>query len=192
MELNEMLTLARNILKERTDSLLKDVRYCVLRNQGTQDWPAPFPALLYCFSTIDLLGALYGGDAREKQRGNEPRTRVTELARVYMTEMMKYPDEKSKLLQKVFRHKIVHLAQPIPKVEYGGKIYTWYLEHNNRVIHLEIKHKKSNDFLFCVSIYSLAEDIVDSVYKPNGYVHELENTEDLQLKFENAYCHIFI
>ena len=111
---------------------------------------APFPALLYRFSTIDLLGALYGGDAREKKSKGEPGT--SELARNYMTEVMLYPEDRAELLQKVFRHKIVHLAQPNPIVSLEGKSYKWSLEHNNRGIHLEIDPTGKNEYWFKVSI----------------------------------------
>ena len=185
MEPNEALTAARNMLKERTDSLQSDVRYCILLNKGTQDWPAPFPALLYCFSTIDLLGALYAGDAQSSQG-------MSERSKGYMTKIMRYTERQAELLQKVFRHKIVHLAQPNPVINYKGRLYTWYYDHNNRGIHLEEVPTGEPDVVrLCISIWSLVEDIVDSVYKPNGYLHQLDTEEDLRLKFEKAYCQIF-
>jgi len=186
MELNEILFKARKLLKERTDSLQKDVRYCILRNEGTPDWPAPFPALLYCFSTIDLLGALCGGDA-QSSRG------ISERSKKYMTEIMRYPDKEAELLQKVFRHKIVHLAQPQPVRIIDGERYLWCYEHNNRGIHLKIDPTgRPNEYWFKISIWSLVEDITDSIYKPNGYLHRLEKDEDkLQDKFRKAYNQIF-
>ena len=52
---NESRRLARNFIKERIDSLQKDVMHCL------QPPYAPFPAILYCVATIDLLGALCYG-----------------------------------------------------------------------------------------------------------------------------------
>ncbi len=182
MEVNEVMFNARQLLKERTDSLESDVRYCVLLNRGTQDWPAPFPALLYCFSTIDLLGALYGGNAtgKEDKRDKKAEYRVSTLSLNYMSNVMRYPREKAFLLQEIFRHKIVHLAQPNPKMMIDNSIitkrhlnsrveegsYTWAYEHNKRSIHLKVEEEKPKEFRFSVSIWSLVEDIVDSVYKP--------------------------
>lgn len=185
LDLNSILTDARKLLKERTDSLMKDVRYCILRNKGTPDWPAPFPALLYCFATIDLLGSLYGGDAKSPI-GISGRTLK------YMVNIMMYPEEKAELLQKVFRHKIVHLAQPKPISNINGKRYLWYYEHNNRNIHLNIKSTgQEKEFWFRISIWSLVEDIVDSVFKPNGYLHCLENDSKLQSNFKKSYREIY-
>lgn len=82
------------------DSLENDVRHCL------QEPYAPFPALLYRFSTtIDLLGALYAGDATKNAA-------TTRQSADYMQRFMNYTEEQSHLLQSLFRHKIVHLAQP--------------------------------------------------------------------------------
>lgn len=68
--------------------------------------------MLYCFSTIDLLGSLYEGDATGNTRKYGKSVGTTRKAQRYMIEIMKYPEYESKLLQDQFRHKIVHLAQP--------------------------------------------------------------------------------
>lgn len=214
MEVNEILTVARNMLKERTDALQNDVKRCIFgADVYTHTQAAPFPALLYCFSTIDLLGALYGGNAKGDS---------TVQSSNYMTDIMWYPKEIAYLLQQVFRHKIVHLAQPEPKSRIDGAtigekfkgksksaenlrnylkgkisagLYLWGIEHRDRAKHLviELLGKEGQDerFRFWVSIWSLVEDIVDSVYKPNGYLHRLENEPNLQRNFETAYGQIF-
>jgi hypothetical protein len=53
------------MLEERLPSLQKDVIACLEKD-------CAFPALLYCFANIDLLGALYRGHATEtsQARGN--------------------------------------------------------------------------------------------------------------------------
>ena len=191
MELNEIITISRNMLKERTDSLRNDVKRCLVECKDTQ--AAPFPALLYCFSTIDLLGALYGGNAV----GN-----TTQQARDYMTDIIRYPKEKVYLLQTIFRHKIVHLAQPNPRckidsnrlkeklnIEFG--LYVWGIKHNDHNKHLIIEDlgNQGEKKLLCfwVSIESLVIDIIDSIEKPNGYLHRLENEPNLQRNFIQAY-----
>ncbi len=199
MELDEVIFEARQLLKERIDSLRKGVRYCILQNKGTPDWPAPLPALLYCFSTIDLLGALYGGDATKNAK-------TTKQARDYMIDFMSYPEDKVELIQKVFRHNIVHLAQLKPETTIDSSIikkrslsskiksgsYKWAYCHKKRRIHLKLEEEKPNEFRFHVSIWSLVEDIADSVFGPNGYLQRLGNNEDdLQEKLKTAYGQIF-
>src|SRR6476469_10670730 len=56
---------------------------------------APFPALLYCFSIIDLLGALYAGHAKSGQ--------TTSDSERYMKHFLRYPQDKPLLLQIVLK-----------------------------------------------------------------------------------------
>jgi hypothetical protein len=56
-----------------------------------------------------------------------------------MVHAMKYPEEKAKLLQEIFRHKIVHLAQLQPKVKVDGKVFTWRYDHDDRARHLALR-----------------------------------------------------
>jgi len=181
MDINTLLTSARQLLKERTDSLQNDCNHCLFK-----DHAAPFPALLYCFSTIDLLGSLYGGDAKSPSG-------ISERSKKYMVEVMKYPEEKVELLQKVFRHKIVHLAQPMPSVSFDGKKYSWWLCHGvDYQLHLKIEPTQiKNEFVFKMSIGLLVNDIIDSIFTPNGYLHRLEREQSLQRKFRKAYQEIF-
>jgi len=181
MNKNEILTAARNMLNERTESLKKDCEHCLFK-----DHPAPFPALLYCFSVIDLLGSLYAGDAKSSSG-------ITKRALDYMINMMSYPKEKAELLQKVFRHKIVHLAQPNPKTKHNGRVYLWWLCHEKDYEkHFIVNSiKKSKELIFQISVASLVDDIANSVFRPNGYLHRLEMEPDLQSNFQTAYKQIF-
>ena len=181
MGTNEIITNARQLLKERTDSLINDVNHCLNKDYNDTQ-PAPFSALLYCFSTIDLLGALYEGDASK-------RANTTAMAKNYMTQIMRYQSEKVELLQEVFRHKIVHLAQPAPATEYRGKIYKWDIKHNTPEVHL--KEQSSSDkrghLIFSVSIKSLLKDVLESVFGADGYLDKLKGSGILQANFLKAY-----
>jgi len=178
-ETNKIITVARNFLKERTGSLKKDCKHCLFK-----DHPAPFPALLYCFATIDLLGALYAGNASDNAH-------PTIQAKDYMTGIMKYPEETAELLQKVFRHKLVHLAQPNPIIKYNGKQYSWWECHESqRQLHLKIEpvNNKNNIFVFRIIIWNFVEDIIDSVWGANGYFYQLlKNTGNMQENFMKAH-----
>lgn len=182
----DTLRKARELLDTRVSSLQKDVRYCVLRNIGTEDWPAPLPALLYCFATIDLLGSLYDGNAVSFGT-------ISKRAKNYMVDAMKYPEDKVILLQEVFRHKIVHLAQLQPKVRVNGKVFTWHYYHDDRANHLALRDLENtkDTFEFSVSIWSLAEDIAKSVTGPDGYYERLNQRESLRANFEKAYSQVF-
>ncbi|MDH4227643.1 MAG: hypothetical protein OEV59_07860 [Deltaproteobacteria bacterium] len=197
MDTNDVLTRARNFLKERTDALSKDVKHCLFAQ--SEYAPAPFPALLYCFSTIDLLGELYGYEPVDnrcplcgKTLGKSVKNPkgVTLRSRAYMTEVMKYTEEVANRLQKVFRHKLVHLAQPNLAYQENGKKIGWEYHHDNRAVHLTTTEKDGVK-IFRISIGSLCDDIVDSVYKPEGYLHKLSQDEELRVNFEKAYKEIY-
>lgn len=190
-EQRELIKFAKDFIKERIDSLNKDVHHCL------QEPFAPFPALLYCFSTIDLLSALYEGDATR----NVPTTR---LSAEYMQRFMNYTEEQSRLLQKLFRHKIVHLAQPKTVVKDNSRLICWRYWHENQKHHLKLvklpqgskfhvtsSWKISCDYEFNVSISHLVNDIRNSVESPNGYLASLQKIPDLQDRFEKAITQIY-
>jgi hypothetical protein len=108
-----LLAHARTLVGARTASLQDNVLFCI-QGEGAGNC-APFPALLYCFSTVDLFGALYAGHARP---GGTARN-----AEAYMRDVMHYTTEQARLLQRVFRHKLVHLATPMPLAAYGGRAH---------------------------------------------------------------------
>jgi len=109
---SELMSFANKfVVDDRLNSLENDVYRCVPRaHKSERTNYAPFPALLYCFSIIDLLGALYSGNAR----GGE----TVKNSENYMKDFLKYPLDQLQLLQKIFRHKIVHLSQPKSGMSY--------------------------------------------------------------------------
>jgi hypothetical protein len=191
-ERNELIRFSKAFVAERIEALEKDVTHCLMEPY------APFPAIVYCFSTIDLLGALYAGNASEKNPSTSPQSID------YMRRFMHYTDENTKLLMKIFRHKIVHLAQPKAVSEYEGKKVAWRYWHDNGERHLKLTKLKepvdrqltscwtiTADYEFEISIAHLAKDVADSVREPGGYLHALTTDTDLQDRFEKALSDIY-
>jgi hypothetical protein len=187
----ELIIFATNFIKERIDSLVKDVLHCL------QEPFAPFPALLYCFSTIDLLGALYAGNATKKAH-------TTDQSADYMQRFMNYTEEQTHLLQSLFRHKIIHLAQPKAVIEYDSRHISWRYWHKSQEYHLKmVKLQKDTkvqvtstweipcDYELNISIWHLVKDIRESIEGPNGYFEFLQKTPDLQNHFEKAIEQIY-
>jgi hypothetical protein len=185
----ELLIHARQHVEQAVNSLWRDVRQC-LRNEFE---PAPFPATLYCFSSVDLLGALVSGRAHKNAH-----TTVQSIQ--YMTSFMDYSTENATILIDLFRHKLVHLAQPSPLIRYGSEVITWRHHHHNRQFHLKkIPHEQGSEtgdvpldwhiqvtHEFNISIMDFAKDIKDSAMGPNGYFDILQNCPYLQAKYELA------
>jgi hypothetical protein len=181
---NELRRFARNFIKERIDSLQKDVMHCL------QLPYAPFPAILYCLATIDLLGSLCYGQKN---------------SRTYMHSFMGYTQEQSKLITQIFRHKLVHLAQPRPVFSYNKKTVAWRYVHENTPDHLILKDLPKDskkwvksdwsvdlDQVFTIGITQLVEDIRDSVLRHGGYLDQLDrNKNKLLNKFEHAMDEVY-
>jgi hypothetical protein len=104
--LNDFHSFSSITLTNRINSLEKDVKYCLqeLYNSSTPIY-APFPAIIFCFYIIDLLGALNAGDARRKEN-------TVENSKNYMQHFMNYTGEQSFLLTEIFRHKLIHSYAP--------------------------------------------------------------------------------
>jgi hypothetical protein len=185
-----LLDHAMHFINRRMDSLKNNVSHCV----KTEPY-APYPALIYCFSNIDLLGALYVGKAGRKN------TSTSQQSKNYMKRFMGYTEGQSALLQCIFRHKLVHLAEPLLSViEYKSRRIAWQYNHYNMVNHLIFVPATTTnnniqvapnwniefDEIFEISILGLAEDVVKSVYKDGGYLQTLEKDNSLQAHFEEA------
>ena len=194
---DELIQFARTFLRDRTDALQCDVRTC------TQGASAAFPAILYCFSTIDLLGTLLGGDAKSPSG-------LTVRAKAYARRFMHYSEDQCDLLWDIFRHKIVHLAQPRAVKEFtsknttASKKTTWRYWHDDGAHHLKLVplvppvHEAVTsgislqaEQLFEFSIRHLVDDIVDSIHAPGGYLHALTSDPILQKKFTDAVTQIY-
>ena len=164
--------IAKSILTERTLSLQNEVRHCISRDEKTQDIAAPFSALLYCFATIDLLGSLYMGKFDEHND--------TQNSQIYMKDLMNYTDFQISLLQQIFRHKLVHAAEPKWLYEKNDEVYSWTCYANHRGKHLEciVLDKEAHANNFSISIWSLVEDIVNSIHGTNGYFNMVMSNQN--------------
>jgi hypothetical protein len=112
---------------------------------------------------------------------------------------MNYNSENADFLLNLFRHKLVHLAQPNPVIRHGSELITWRYHHDNKQHHLKKIRLELNSQLyitsnwnisitheFNISIMDIVRDIIDSVNRPNGYLDLLEKTPYLQDNFETA------
>ncbi|HEX9320126.1 MAG TPA: hypothetical protein VF884_14425 [Nitrososphaeraceae archaeon] len=175
-DIHEFKKFAINFIRIRTDSLKKDVEHCLSGKV------APFPAILYCVSTIDLLGALYAGQAKK----GDPNSKNSKK---YMIEVMNYTDEQATLISEIFRHKLVHLAQPHPVYVHNNKTLRWVYHHSEPEMHLILEDIKPSgtelilksdwkihvDQYFHVSIYHIMIDIINSVENHGGFLDRFEN-----------------
>ncbi len=193
LELNKFAKLF--LVDCRLPSLDYDVRRCLRMESAGY---CPFPAIMYCFSMIDLLGALHAGCAHSSCATVSNSTN-------YMKKFTIYPHNMIDLLwNKIYRHKLVHLSMPQTAIKHNGKIISWSLHDDNPSNHMSIIPEQgvitignncgsiTYDGKFVVNIAKLKEDIIDSVSRPNnGYLCNLQQDIDLQNKFEKAINEIY-
>lgn len=189
----ELIQHAEWLFNEKLSTLERDVNHCL------KPRAAAFPAMLFCFSNIDLLGSLYCGQASSKHGRASPN------AKLYMRKVMGYSEEQVHLLQQVFRHKIVHLANPKSAYKYGNKIITWQYDHDFTHKHLSLEPippgasfqppytniRQGVTHYFWVSLKQLVEDIKISVNGPNGYYEQLKQDQEKKNKFDNAVSEMY-
>jgi len=187
------LTFAKEFISTKMDSVRKDVEHCLKLAY------APMPAILWCLSCVDLLGALLAGQASKFISGTNKRVNIIENTQNYMSEYMEYDSTQIKLILEVFRHKLVHLAQPAPLSSYNGKTVAWMYIHENNPLHLRLVdlhppivqpttpgNNERIDQVFVLSINQFMEDIRKSVFKSGGYLEKLETYTDIQMKCWSA------
>ncbi len=179
---HELKRFAINFIRTRLESMKKDVDHCLSGKL------APFPAVLYCLSTLDLLGALYSGQAKKRDPVTHKSVDTKTNSKKYMIELMNYTEEQATLIIEIFRHKLVHLAQPNPVFSYNGRTISWVYYHANPEKHLLLEDfppgtafivksdwKITVNQCFNISISQLVQDIVNSVENHGGLLDKLEN-----------------
>jgi len=177
-------------------SLENDVNVCLQYNFNNVNPPtnAYIPALLYCFSVIDLLGSIVYGHARSKK--------TSENSIKYMQNYMGYNPDDANFIQKMYRHKMVHLAMPKAAMLDKGKIISWKLHDTTNHCYLDSKDQGEIDLFgfgkiyfngkYILNIQKFREDISNSVITPkNGYLEKLKNDVNLQYNFVLAFNQIY-
>src|SRR5579871_5951214 len=102
----ELLIYAEDLLQRKLHHLKNDVEDCLLDGVKTRNAPAPYPAMLFSFSVIDMLGSLYTGSAKRREKSYE-----------YMTRVMQIESRKASILLQIYENKLTHFADPNTAIE---------------------------------------------------------------------------
>lgn len=122
-----------------------------------------------------------------------------------------YNEYQTSLLQKIYRHKVVHIAQPRPLIEIGTNKITWRYDDEDLTRHLNMEttpnpqpitafltpYQMYFNQIFVISILKLAQDVEDSVIRPSdGYWDMLLNNSlvegrALQDRFRDAVSDMY-
>jgi hypothetical protein len=156
------------------------------------------------------MGALYTGYAAG---GSHTRSNFKQYMCKFMkngslgAHLEKYSSKHADLIQEIFRHKIVHLAQLKLVIKNNNRLIAWRYEYPETFNHLKIdnigKKKKVTqiltpydifyDHIFVISITQLMYDIVDSVLRDSdGYLAKLKSGyKSMQANFDDAINEVY-
>jgi hypothetical protein len=123
--------------------------------------------------------------------------RTTKNSARYMKRFMRYPTQSIRLVQGIFRHKLVHLAQPKSVVEDRTRTIAWRYYHHDKSRHLKVikfktpshvkgltPYKLYCNYGFAISISQLKADIIMSVFTGStSYYSSLKSNKKLQINF---------
>ncbi len=118
------------------ESLENYVRRTSCRNKGKNNGSTGF----------GCLGSLYAGDASRN-------TDTVNNSKNYGQHFMNYIEEQSHLIIQIFRHKLVHLAQPnfVYQDKSKSRRVTWSCFHDDREKHLRIEKLPPNSKILVTS-----------------------------------------
>jgi len=197
----EEILKAKLILEERIRSLRNDFLLCsqnlVISGEKVQN--APFPILMYAFAAIDYFSSLWVGwndpkGKNKKKNYNSDTRNHTDRIIEFMERYLNYPTNSSRIAVAIFRHKLMHTAEPrVITIKGKNERHYWGTDFNFNKKHLlpQKVNPDPNDpcydhYEFWISIPQLISDIETGVFGPNGYFQDLIKDEDLQSKYKNC------
>lgn len=181
---DEEILKAKNLFRERIESLKSDFKIC---RQG-----AFFPIVMYAFATIDYFSSFWAGWNKKRDRDQNQTQRIADFMKKYLD----YPEKSSKIAIEIFRHKLMHTAEPrLITWEEGKEKYYWEIDLDFKSEHFLLQ-KVADDpnnleyihYKFLISVSYLIFAIETAVFGPCGYFYDLlANKENLQDKYKTCY-----
>jgi hypothetical protein len=136
---------------------------------------------------LDYFSGLYFGYSETKQ--NKERKNQTERMSEFLEKYLNYDINVSKKIIKIFRHLLVHTAEPsVTEKLYMLGIKGWVLsewaEDND---HWTIKSYTSESMVIHFAVGNFIRDLKTGVFKEKGYFNELAAEQTLQDNYVNFY-----
>ena len=141
---------------------------------------APFPIVLFSMSTLDFFSAAYYGYSEKKNT----KSRVSQTKRMieFLKRYLNYDPTVSKVAIDVFRHKLVHLAEPFCS---NKGVIGWSIssrESDDR--HWTIKDfNRKGDKAVYFGVDNFIRHLRSGVLGNTGYYQDLSQNIDLQNKY---------
>lgn len=174
---------ARLVFRERIDSLEQDINRCfwTISEPGAPG-PAFFPAVMYCFATLDYFSSHWEG---WNQRAPKGRTQTNRMA-LFEERYLLYGRKESQIAIHLWRHKLMHTAEPrLLRDKKTGEEYSWSIgDTSQHHMLLRAIHPKKFDLYFCPPVF--VRDFRVGVFGPDGYFHQLRTNPALQANYRQC------
>jgi hypothetical protein len=200
------IQLARSSFRARIDSLRNDVMRCfwpITTPSAPVDAPAPvvanppqyalFPAVMYCFSTVDYFSSFWAGWNDPREHTGITDNNQTRRMTGFLNKYLRYPVRAAFIAVKIWRHKLMHTAEPrqikcntaiAPNKE---RVYLWaagaggsfrdgdVVSHHMRLTQLPLRNPgdlepRSRLYFDC---YEFVRDLEEGIFGPTGYFTDL-------------------
>jgi len=142
---------------------------------------APFPIVLFCMGTLDFFSAAHFGYSEKKRR--KERLNQTERMTKFLEKYLSYDEAVSNVALDVFRHKLVHLAEP----------YVQTSHHKNNILGWEIASVQAEGYHWSIKDYdskgnkivrfgvaNFINDLKEGVLGTTSYYQDLTTNTNLQ------------
>jgi hypothetical protein len=174
----------RRMFEQRLDSLDNDTKRCFALIEGVQ--AAPFPAVLYGFSTVDYFSSGWKGwndsnfGRKKKKRRNQTKRLVGFLVR-----FMSYGKKESQVAVSVWRHKLMHTGEPrLLRNKKKNELYGWEIddESPDHMKLVPVTGGRATHKLV-LNPCTLASDLREAIFGAGQYWDQLQTSALLQARF---------
>lgn len=182
-----MLHLARSRFRARIDSLRNDVARCF--------WDIPdrnspqialFPALMYCFATVDYFSSLWRGWNKSDPKKDRYQTpRMTD----FLVAFLLYPKKEARLAIELWRHKLMHTSEPrrLGSKPPETKVYEWQAGIG-LPNHMRLQEAGTPEHSFLpFDCNEFVRDMEEAIFGPCGYFAALRDDPTLQQQYADCF-----
>lgn len=171
---------ARRMFRDRLDSLENDLKRCYWPlSEPAAPGPAFFPAVMYCFATLDYFSSFWAGSNRTAPKGQTQTDRMG----AFLEKFLYYARRESQIALHFWRHKLMHTAEPrmlrnkVTKEEYG-----WSTGKNPKG-HMQLTATGTGVSMLHFCPFEFLRDMREGVFGPSGYFFELLGEASLQQNY---------
>lgn len=164
--------------------LERDARFTFdcFHKSGRGGWPIPIYAMqLYAFAVIDYLSSLWSGWNDLSNRPLEESRKQTQRMVDFLERYLKYGQAESIIAIDIWRHKLIHTAQP--RILKGDKTYRWLWNYELPSYQHWKFHPNGNELILGIGFFNLIIDLKRGIEK---YTNELLSFPKLQVNYERT------